>query len=146
MISEVVVNTKQTGFYKDDPTQPIIWGPATGPHADINGQFISEAPDTPAERADAAKKLMAKIDEKGNGVLEAEQYFIFYDKRTETSQDPGQALRIKSSGFSLKQVAEKSDNNKYFIRVTRTALSNHGVDAASNADSTEQVAEVDPSA
>jgi Bacterial Ig domain len=146
-VSEVIPRAAAagTGIYAGETgEQPIIWLPANkeGALTDYNGRHV-QVPAGKTTKKQRVDFLQGRIDKAGNGGITVDQYVIFADARTgvPANADGKDAMLVYYSGFSIKQVAEKKDG-KYYIKVTRTANANNGAAKGTNADSTEQAAEI----
>ncbi len=146
LITEEVINGRKTGIFQNDPPrQPTAWFPATalGPF-DMNGRFVREPAGIPNEVNAAAGTLRGQIKAAGNGVLHADQDFLFFDGRTGrlAGGRPSTAYTVPESGFSLRLVAERTGEGLYFIRVTRTAETFGYAAPGGNANANQQDAQI----
>jgi len=90
-------------------------------------------------RARAAARIQLEITNRGSGSATVQQYFQQYDNRT--GVPAASPVLVPESGFSFTFVAERVGGND-FIRVTKRALGNHGVEPGRVANTNQISAQV----
>jgi hypothetical protein len=150
-VSEVIPKAANVGtglFRGQTGEQPIVWLPAIPPAnqeiTDYNGYHIGPFPAGAVTKAQLVAEVQKRFDDRGNGSLTNDQYFIFADARTgmPTNADGKDAGIVKNSGFRLKIENEKTAGGQYNIYVTRTPNANNGADKGTVADDTKKTSEV----